>query len=276
MTVAGGARAARRDACASSASACRRRWPTSRGARTRPTASSCTSPAASAPSPSRLPLSIGDGELAETADAVVLRARDLRLLAAGRAHHVGFLGAAQIDRYGNINSTVIGDYEQPHVAAARRRRRAGDRGIGGRGHRHPAPEPTRLRRAVRLPHVGRLRRRPGRPRAPRAARPGSDARDHRPRHPAAGPGHVRAGADLAAPWRDGRAGAGRDRLGHSCWCAAARHGSAHRGRAGGDPRGSWRRHEAFVYEALPGRVVFGVGTLDARWPEEVCRLGTSA
>ena len=35
--------------------------------------------------PTRLPLSIGDGELAETADAVVSRARDLRLLAAGRA-----------------------------------------------------------------------------------------------------------------------------------------------------------------------------------------------
>ena len=42
---------------------------------------------------------------------------------------VGFLGAAQIDRYGNINTTVIGDYDEPEGAAARRRRRARDRRV---------------------------------------------------------------------------------------------------------------------------------------------------
>ena len=35
-------------------------------------------------------------------------------IGAGRID-VGFLGAAQIDRFGNINTTVIGDYEQPKV-----------------------------------------------------------------------------------------------------------------------------------------------------------------
>jgi glutaconate CoA-transferase, subunit B len=42
-------------------------------------------------------------------------ARDVPLLAAGRAHHVGFLGGAQIDRYANLNTTVIGPYDKPKV-----------------------------------------------------------------------------------------------------------------------------------------------------------------
>src|SRR5712691_6966605 len=65
--------------------------------------------------PSVLPLSIGDGELAETADTVVpLPEIFAYWLQAGRID-VGFLGAAQIDRFGNINTTVIGEYEHPTV-----------------------------------------------------------------------------------------------------------------------------------------------------------------
>src|SRR4051795_13318440 len=65
--------------------------------------------------PDRLPLSIGDGVLAETADAVVSVPEMFNYwLQAGRIG-VGFLGAAQIDRYGNINTTVIGDYQDPKV-----------------------------------------------------------------------------------------------------------------------------------------------------------------
>ena len=65
--------------------------------------------------PRRLPLSIGDGELAETADAVVpVPEMFAYWLQAGRID-VGFLGAAQIDRYGNLNSTVIGSYDSPAV-----------------------------------------------------------------------------------------------------------------------------------------------------------------
>jgi glutaconate CoA-transferase, subunit B len=65
--------------------------------------------------PTRLPLSIGDGELAETADAVVSVPEIFAYwLQAGRID-VGFLGAAQIDRFANLNSTVIGPYATPKV-----------------------------------------------------------------------------------------------------------------------------------------------------------------
>jgi glutaconate CoA-transferase subunit B len=62
------------------------------------------------------PLSIGDGELAETADAVVSVPEIFNYwLQPGRID-VGFLGAAQLDRFGNINTTVVGDdYANPKV-----------------------------------------------------------------------------------------------------------------------------------------------------------------
>jgi glutaconate CoA-transferase, subunit B len=65
--------------------------------------------------PSELPLSIGDGELAETADVVVSVPEMFAYWLQGGRIDVGFLGAAQIDRHGNLNSTVIGDYESPKV-----------------------------------------------------------------------------------------------------------------------------------------------------------------
>jgi len=66
--------------------------------------------------PTTLPLSIGDGELADTADAVVSVPEIFNYwLQPGRVD-VGFLGAAQLDRHGNINTTVIGgDYRRPTV-----------------------------------------------------------------------------------------------------------------------------------------------------------------
>jgi glutaconate CoA-transferase subunit B len=65
--------------------------------------------------PGHLPLSIGDGVLAETADAVVSVPEVFNYwLQAGRID-VGFLGAAQLDRRGDINTTVIGDYDTPSV-----------------------------------------------------------------------------------------------------------------------------------------------------------------
>lgn len=65
--------------------------------------------------PDVLPLSIGDGELAHTADCVVpLPEIFSHYLQAGRID-VGFLGAAQIDRFGNLNTTVIGPYDRPKV-----------------------------------------------------------------------------------------------------------------------------------------------------------------
>ena len=63
--------------------------------------------------PPVLPLSIGDGNLAETADTVVSTPEIFRYWLQGGRVDVGFLGAAQIDRYANINTTVIGDYKTP-------------------------------------------------------------------------------------------------------------------------------------------------------------------
>ena len=65
--------------------------------------------------PTRLPASIGDGVLSEHADAVVGVPEIFAYwLQAGRVD-VGFLGAAQIDRFANINTTVIGSYDDPKV-----------------------------------------------------------------------------------------------------------------------------------------------------------------
>lgn len=63
--------------------------------------------------PSVLPLSIGDGELSDTAVTTVSVPEMFRYWLQGGRVTVGFLGAAQIDRFGNINTTVIGDYDSP-------------------------------------------------------------------------------------------------------------------------------------------------------------------
>lgn len=65
--------------------------------------------------PHRVPLSIGDGELAETADLVVSVPEMFNYwIGAGRIQ-TAFLGAAQVDRHANLNSTVIGDYDAPRT-----------------------------------------------------------------------------------------------------------------------------------------------------------------
>ena len=65
--------------------------------------------------PFRIPLSIGDGELSETADAVVSVPEMFNYwIGAGRVE-LAFLGAAQVDRFANLNSTVIGDYDRPRT-----------------------------------------------------------------------------------------------------------------------------------------------------------------
>jgi glutaconate CoA-transferase subunit B len=63
--------------------------------------------------PARLPLSIGDPTIVTGATAVMSMADLFGLYLQGGLVDVGFLGAAQIDRLGNINTTVIGDYESP-------------------------------------------------------------------------------------------------------------------------------------------------------------------
>ena len=65
--------------------------------------------------PFHIPLSIGDGELAETADAVVSVPEMFNYWIGPGRVEVAFLGAAQVDRLGNLNSTVIGDYDRPRT-----------------------------------------------------------------------------------------------------------------------------------------------------------------
>jgi glutaconate CoA-transferase subunit B len=63
--------------------------------------------------PARLPLSIGDPSIVTGATAAVSMLELFSYYLQGGLVDVGFLGAAQIDRFGNINSTVIGEYEHP-------------------------------------------------------------------------------------------------------------------------------------------------------------------
>ena len=65
--------------------------------------------------PAALPLSIGDGELCETALTTVSVPEVFRYWLQGGRISVGFLSGAQVDRFGNLNSTVIGDYAHPKV-----------------------------------------------------------------------------------------------------------------------------------------------------------------
>src|ERR1700746_3265621 len=65
--------------------------------------------------PAVLPLSIGDGNLAEPADTVVSTPEIFRYWLQGGRIDVGFLGAAQLDRFANINTTVVGPYHKPKV-----------------------------------------------------------------------------------------------------------------------------------------------------------------
>jgi glutaconate CoA-transferase, subunit B len=65
--------------------------------------------------PFHIPLSIGDGELSETADTVVSVPEMFNYWIGPGRVEVAFLGAAQVDRFANLNSTVIGDYDSPRA-----------------------------------------------------------------------------------------------------------------------------------------------------------------
>jgi glutaconate CoA-transferase subunit B len=65
--------------------------------------------------PNILPLSIGDGELCETAITTVSVPEMFRYWLQGGRIKVGFLGGAQVDKYANLNTTVVGAYDKPKV-----------------------------------------------------------------------------------------------------------------------------------------------------------------
>ncbi|MBS1983718.1 MAG: CoA-transferase subunit beta [Bdellovibrionales bacterium] len=65
--------------------------------------------------PDRLPVSIGDPALVTDSISIVSQADIFQCYLQRGLIEVGFLGGAQVDRYGSINTTVIGDYKNPKV-----------------------------------------------------------------------------------------------------------------------------------------------------------------
>lgn len=65
--------------------------------------------------PERLPVSIGDPALVTGALSIVSQSEIFQNYLQGGRIQVGFLGGAQIDKFGNLNTTVIGDYRKPKV-----------------------------------------------------------------------------------------------------------------------------------------------------------------
>ncbi len=163
--------------------------------------------------PEYLPLSIGDGTLAETADTVVSLVEIFNYwLQPGRID-VGFLGAAQVDRFANINTTVIGTLRRAVRPAARCGRSTGNRGlVCGGDHRRP-PDPRAVRGAARLRHLARPRLGWRRAPPPWAQRGWADGCHHRSGSARAGSRDPRARAHPRAPGRHTRRRAGCDRLG---------------------------------------------------------------
>ena len=204
--------------------------------------------------PARLPLSIGDPTIVTGATAVTSMFELFAFYLQGGLIDVGFLGAAQIDRFGNINTTVIGDYDHPKTRLP---------GSGGACEiainarqvfvimRQTA---TQLRRDDRLPDEPRQ---PRRRRAERAdpARAGlARSRPERRRHR---PGHLplrrrrRDAARLAPPRGDRRGGTRDDRLELSRRRRHRNHARPDRRGAAPDPRGA--RPGRRLHEVARGR-----------------------
>ena len=181
--------------------------------------------------PTVLPLSIGDGELCETALTTVSVPEMFRYWLQGGRITVGFLGGAQIDKYANLNTTVVGALRQAEGAAAGRRRRAGDRDLLRRDFHHHGAGQALVRREARFRHLARLRRGRRSSRAARRQDQGPDqARDRSVR--------LRAGSEdqgndghLDPSRRDARADPGKYRLDREI----CRQG---RGNAGADREGA--------------------------------------
>ena len=132
--------------------------------------------------PARLPLSIGDPTLVSGALSVCSM-YDIFAFYLQRGNvDVGFMGGAQIDRFGNINATVIGDYAHPKV---RLPGSGGSMEIAAWANRCYLLTPHSKRRfpaEVGLPYLGRLPERQGRARGSPSAWRGYAGSGHRPGH----------------------------------------------------------------------------------------------
>ena len=141
--------------------------------------------------PDVLPLSIGDGELCDTALTTVSVPEMFRYWLQGGRITVGFLGGAQIDRFANLNTTVVGPYDKPKV------RLPGGGGapeiaIGLRRdlHHHGAVE-AQLRRRSSISSPRSATARAATTRAARRQDQGPDQARHRSLHLRAGPADAR-------------------------------------------------------------------------------------
>ena len=132
--------------------------------------------------PERLPLSIGDPTLATGSTAITSMYELFAYYLQRGLVDVAFLGGAQIDRFGNLNTTVIGDYEHPKVRLP---------GSGGaceiaihakRILVIMRQAPALVRRAARLPDLAGAQRRSGARRRARLVGERPDRRRHRSRH----------------------------------------------------------------------------------------------
>ena len=135
--------------------------------------------------PPVLPLSIGDGNLAETADTVVSTPEIFRYWLQGGRIDVGFLGAAQLDRFANINTTVVGSYAEAEGAVAGSGRSAGDQFLGQRGSDHREALEAHACGQARFCHIGRISHRWGCAREARPAGEGTSGGDYRSVHSSA-------------------------------------------------------------------------------------------
>ena len=184
--------------------------------------------------PARLPLSIGDPTIVTGATAVVSMFELFAFYLQRGLIDVGFLGAAQIDRFGNINTTVIGDYDAPEDPAAGLRRRLRDRDQCPERVRDHAPVLALVRRADRLPDLAREPRRGRAGRADPEGRRLEGARPVRGRH---GPRDLalrrrrRDAARLPAPRRHPGRGPRDHRLGAADRPRARHDARAHRRRS---------------------------------------------
>ena len=234
--------------------------------------------------PNVLPLSIGDGELAETADALVSVPEMFRYWLQGGRIDVGFLGAAQLDRYGNINTTVIGPYDRPKVrlpgagGASEIATSANEIFIMLRQGPRAFVDKLDFVTSVGFATGGDSRARLG----VKTKGPTFVVSDLGILTP--DPETYELTLDQPAPGRRCRAREGRDRLAAQGRVEARDDAAADPGRARGAARAQradrarpWERRlmRDFVYDMLPGRVVFGIGALD-RLAEEVDKLGKRA
>jgi glutaconate CoA-transferase subunit B len=130
--------------------------------------------------PDVLPLSVGDGELVQGALAVVSVPELFAYWLQGGRVDVGFLGTAQVDRFANLTTTVVGPYAGPAARLPGAGRRARDRRAARETGRRRAAPPARVRRAARLRDHGRHGRRRAVARGARAHRRRAQPGDHRP------------------------------------------------------------------------------------------------